>query len=104
VLKTEKRLHPDTLERLKASLHEAHGSPGRRHKTLILEESLPWQPLPISAEDSQFVESRRFSVEEIARVFGVPPDMIGGDVKGSLTYQNTETRALHLLKFTVAHG
>jgi HK97 family phage portal protein len=60
---------------------------------------LKFQPLGISHEDSQFIEVRRFGIEEIARVFGVPPAMIGAEIKGSMTYSNAETRALDYLKF-----
>jgi HK97 family phage portal protein len=101
VLRSDKRLHPEALERLKQSLTEAHGSPGRRHKTIVLEEGLQWQQLSISHEDSQFIEVRRFTVEEICRIFLVPADMVNGDVRGSLTYSKVETRALHLLKFCI---
>jgi HK97 family phage portal protein len=65
----------------------------------VLEEGLQWQPLGINADDAQLIESRRFSVEEIARMFGVPAHMVGGEVAGSMTYSNAETRALDFLKF-----
>ena len=72
---------------------------GRRHRTLVLEEGLEFQALGVSQQDSQFIESKRFTTEEIARIFGVPPSMIGADIKGSMTYANAETRALDYLKF-----
>jgi HK97 family phage portal protein len=66
---------------------------------MILEEGLKFEPIGVSHEDSQFIESKRFTIEEIARIFGVPPSMIGADIKGSMTYANAETRALDFLKF-----
>jgi HK97 family phage portal protein len=98
-LTTSARLSTPAREHLSAALEEAHGTRGRRHRTMILEEGLKFEPIGVSHEDSQFVESRRFTTEEIARVFGVPPHMIGGDIKGSMTYSNSETRALDFLKF-----
>jgi HK97 family phage portal protein len=68
---------------------------------MILEEGLTFSPIGATHEDSQFIESRRFTTEEIARIFGVPPHMIGGDTKGSLTYANAETEGLRLLKHTL---
>jgi HK97 family phage portal protein len=99
LLTTPNRLSAGSLERLSLSLSDKHSGAGRRHKTLVLEEDLKFQPLGISHEDSQFIEVRRFGIEEIARVFGVPPAMIGAEIKGSMTYSNAETRALDYLKF-----
>jgi len=60
---------------------------------------LKFDPIGVSHEDSQFIESRRFTTEEVARIFGVPPHMIGAEVQGSMTYANAETRAIDYLKF-----
>jgi HK97 family phage portal protein len=100
-LTTPARLSPVARQNITDALQEKHATPGRRHRTLILEEGLKFEPLSISPEDAEMVESRRFTVEEIARIFGVPPHMIGGDVRGSLTYSNAETEALRLLKHTI---
>jgi HK97 family phage portal protein len=101
VLRTDARLSATARAVLQESLNESHATAGRRHKTLVLEEGLQFQALGVSHEDSQFLESRRFSTEEIARVFGVPPHMIGGDTPGGLTYSNAETESLRLLKHTL---
>jgi HK97 family phage portal protein len=101
VLTSAHRLSKDAQERLKDSLAETHGSRGRRHRTMILEEGLKFEPIGLSHEDSQFVESRRFTTEEVARIFGVPPHMIGADIKGSMTYSNAELESLRLLKHTL---
>ncbi len=86
---------------LMQSVEERHASPGRRHRTMLLEEGLKFEPIGVSHEDSQFIESRRFTTEEIARIFGVPPHMIGADIKGSMTYSDSEMEALRLLKHTL---
>jgi HK97 family phage portal protein len=59
--------HPRILgdaarQRLRESLAAAHEGPGKRHRTVILEEGVQWQALGVSHEDSQFIESRRFTV------------------------------------------
>src|SRR5581483_1028009 len=99
VLKGATRLSKEAHERLAAAIAETQGQAGRRHRTMVLEEGLKFEPIGVSHEDSQFVESRRFTTEEIARIFGVPPHMIGAEVQGSMTYANAETRALDYLKF-----
>jgi HK97 family phage portal protein len=101
VLSSPKVLGDVARSRLKESLAAAHTGAGARHKTILLEEGMTWSSIAVTAEDSQFIESRRFTVEEIARVFGVPAHMIGGEVQGSMTYSNAETRALDFLKFTL---
>lgn len=101
VLKTGSRLSKEAHVRLTDALTDAQTRPGRRHKTLVLEEGLEFQALGVSQEDSQFIESRRFSTQEIARIFAVPPNMIGADIQGSLTYSNAEMEALRLLKHTL---
>jgi HK97 family phage portal protein len=89
------------LERLKEAAEASQTGRGRRHRTLVLEGGFKFEPIGVSHEDSQFIEARRFGTEEIARIFGVPPHMIGGDVKGSMTYSNSELEALRLLKHTL---
>lgn len=100
-------LHPAVLsdkarENLIKSFEEAHAARGKRHKMLLLEEGLKFEPIGVNHQDSQFVESRRLGVEEVARIFGVPGFMIGGNTPGSsLTYANAETEGLRLLKHTI---
>jgi HK97 family phage portal protein len=95
------RLSDNARKNLVESLDAAHATRGRRHKTIILEEGLHFTPIGMNHDDSQFIASREFSVVEIARIFGVPPHMIGADIKGSMTYSNTELEALRLLKHTL---
>jgi len=99
VLSHPAKLSDKAHENLQKSVEESHARRGRRHRMLVIEEGAKWEPMGMSHEDSQFVESKRFTTEEIARVFGVPPSMIGADIKGSMTYANAETRALDYLKF-----
>jgi HK97 family phage portal protein len=94
-------LGPKAADNLRDSIEKHQTDRGRRHKPLVLEEGMKWEALSINHQDAQFVESRRFTTEEIARVFGVPPHMIGGDIKGSLTYSNAEMESLRLLKHTL---
>jgi HK97 family phage portal protein len=99
--------HPGALSskaqtNLLKSLEEAHAARGKRHRMLLLEEGLKFEPIGVSHEDSQYIDSRRFGVEEVARIFGVPGFMIGANVTGSsLTYSNAETEGLRLLKHTI---
>jgi HK97 family phage portal protein len=55
----------------------------------VLDSGLKWKSISISPEDAEFLASRRFTVEELARLFGVPPPMAGDLTHG--TFSNTET-------------
>ena len=62
---------------------------------------MQFTPIAIAPEESQFIETQRFTVAQIARVFGVPPEMVGSDAGNSLTYSNVESRALDFLRYSV---
>jgi HK97 family phage portal protein len=101
VLTSPRSLSPVAVTRLRDAIDAAHRGRGRRHRTLVLEDGVQFESVGVSHEDAQFVESRRFNTEEIARIFGVPPHLIGADIKGSMTYSNAELEALRLLKHTL---
>lgn len=74
--------HPGTLgdkayEHLKTSWEESHQGLENAHKLAILEEGMSLEKIGIPPDDAQFIETRRFQVGEIARMFRVPPHMIG---------------------------
>jgi HK97 family phage portal protein len=91
-------ISPDAAERVKARWRAAHE--GRRDLA-VLTGDVEFHPLTISPNESQFVETQRFTVAQIARLFGVPPEMIGGEAGGSLTYANVEQRALDFVTFAL---
>jgi HK97 family phage portal protein len=67
---------------------------------VVMPQSVKYTPIQVNPEESQFLESQRFSVEDICRFFGVPPEMIGAASSGSsVTYANREQRAVDFLTF-----
>lgn len=99
VLTAPNMLSAPAVEKLKDSIEAAARGKGRRHGTLVLEAGLKWEAIGMSHDDAQFLQSRRFSTEEISRLFGVPGYLIGAESQGGLTYSTAETRALDFLKF-----
>lgn len=80
--------HPGTLGKeglafLQASLDEYRSGGEREGKALILEEGMDVAPMAMTAEDAQWIESRKFSRSDIAMFFGVPPHMIGDTEKST---------------------
>ena len=68
-----------------------------RHATAVLEDGLKYQPFDISNEQAQFLETRKYQDVEIARIFGVPPHLIG--IMDGATHSNVEQQALDFVKF-----
>jgi len=76
IAKTPKRLAEDARKNLRESIGNAI-SGDNVFKVLLLEEGLEWTQIGINNVDSQFLETRKFQVEEIARIFRVPTNLIG---------------------------
>lgn len=70
--------------------------------TAVLEDGATWQSTGMPLKDLEFVALNRFGVNQVARLFQVPPEMIGGDREQSMTYSTVEGQALHFVKFSLA--
>lgn len=77
---------------------QIYGS-ARGDRVATLGQGAKVQPITISAEDSQFLETRQHNVEEIARWYGVPPLMLQRMV--AVTYNNAEQLPIDFVKFTL---
>lgn len=93
------RLSPEAHERLKKSLAEKYSGLGKSHRLLILEEGMSWKQVGIPPEDAQFLETRKFQVTEIARIFRVPPHMLA-DLERA-TFSNIEHQSIEFVVHTV---
>lgn len=96
--------HPGTLSSdqwgmLREQMHQRHEGAGNAGRTLILDGGLDWMSAQVSPEDAELLDSRRFAVEEIARVYGVPPPMIGDLSHG--TFTNSREAARWFGQFTL---
>ncbi|MDD2979148.1 MAG: phage portal protein [Hespellia sp.] len=72
---------------------------GNSHKVAILEEGMKYTPISISPNEAQFLETRKFQINEIARIFRVPPHMVGDLEKSS--FSNIEQQSLEFVKYTL---
>ena len=77
VLKMAGALKPEQKRALAESWNSQHAGGINHGKVAILESGAEFAPLSMSLEDADFVASRRFSTEEIARIFKVPPILLG---------------------------
>ncbi len=72
-----------------------------RHKPMVLGPGGKYKPITVSPNESQFLESSKANVSTIARIFQVPPSMVGGDEGSSNTYANVNERSLFYLRYGV---
>lgn len=94
--------HPGTVkdpDRIRDSWHKAFGGSQNAGKVAVLEEGMKYTPISISPEQSQFLETRKFQINEIARIFRIPPHMIGDLEKSS--FSNIEQQSLEFVKYTL---
>lgn len=89
VIKHPGVLGPQGIENFRRSWNEIHRDP---HKVAILEEGMSFQELGLKNTDAQFLQSRQFQLEDIARVFRVPAHMVGNLLRA--TYSNVEQQSL----------
>ncbi len=94
--------HPGTLKnptKLRESWNATFGSSRNANKVAILEEGLKYNPISVPPEQAQFLETRKFQINEIARIFRVPPHMVGDLEKSS--FSNIEQQSLEFVKYTL---
>ena len=60
---------------------------------------MKYTPISISPNEAQFLETRKFQIDEIARIFRVPPHMVGDLEKSS--FSNIEQQSLEFVKYTL---
>ena len=94
--------HPGNIKdptKLRESWNSLFQGSSNSHKIAILEEGLKYQPIGISPNEAQFLETRKFQIDEIARIFRVPPHMVGDLDKSS--FSNIEQQSLEFVKYTL---
>lgn len=94
--------HPGVVkdpEKVRASWNSAFGGSANANKVAVLEEGMKYTPISISPNEAQFLETRKFQINEIARIFRVPPHMVGDLEKSS--FSNIEQQSLEFVKYTL---
>lgn len=91
-LQVDAKLKQEDKDALGANFRNAFGGASKAAKAMILDQGMKWQTISISPEDAEFLASRRFTVEELARLFGVPPVVIGDLSHASFTNSESMLR------------
>ena len=85
--------------KLRESWHAVYGGAMNTGRIAVLEEGVKYQQIAIPPEEAQFLETRKFQIDEIARLHRVPPHMIGDLEKSS--FNNIEQQSLEFVKYTL---
>lgn len=96
--------HPGTLsntayDRLEKSIEQQRSGLSHAHRLLILEEDMKYEKLTIPPDDAQWLQSRKFQVNEIARIYRIPPHKLG-DLERA-TFSNVEEQAREFVTDTL---
>jgi HK97 family phage portal protein len=96
--------HPGTMsgqaqDNFKKGFNEDYASVSRHHTVMVLEEGMTWKQMTVSNKDSQFLESRKYHVNDIARWLRLPPHLIGDLEKA--TFDNITEQDLEFVKYAM---
>jgi len=99
VLSTDRSLSETAIDRLRQSFNNTYSQLSGSNQTAILEEGLTFKPVGISPDQAQFLASRTFSLEEIGRIWNIPPHMLGDLSKSS--FNNIEMQSQEFVTYTL---
>ena len=94
--------HPNTVKNPKAlreSWNSAYGGSSNSNRVAILEEGMKFEPIAIPNNEAQFLETRKFQVDEICRIFRVPPHLVGN--LEHATFSNIEHQSIDFAVHTI---
>lgn len=94
--------HPGVLKdpsKVRESWNSVYRGVNNAHKIAVLEEGMKYRQIGIPPEEAQFLETRKFQINEIARLYRIPPHMVGDLDKSS--FSNIEQQSLEFVKYTL---
>jgi HK97 family phage portal protein len=94
--------HPGVVKdpkRIRDSWNDVYQGTSNAHRVAVLEEGMKFQPISIPPEQAQFIATRKYQLNEIARIFRIPPHLIGDLEKSS--FSNIEQQSLEYVKYTL---
>ena len=86
------RLGSESKEKLRSGIEGSFGGSANRSRVMIMDQSAKFEQMSINPDDAEILESRRYGVQEICRIYGVPPPIIAEHSHASFTNSETATR------------
>jgi HK97 family phage portal protein len=99
VLEYAGNLGKEQIKDIRAAWKQVHGGPQNAGNIVVLEGGTKYQTLGIPPEQMEFIQQQKFSVEQIARIYGVPPHLVGAMDKP--TYASVDQQALEFVQYTL---
>lgn len=99
VLRTEETLTPEAFNRIKEEFQGQHMGAANAYKPMILEQGLDWKPISLSAQDTQFIESKKLTEAQICGLFRVPPHLVASMEK--MTLNNIEHMGMSFVNYSL---
>ena len=99
VLQTDRALSEQAIDRLRNSFNKNYSNLKGSNQTAVLEEGLSFKPISISADQAQFLSSRTYSLQEVCRIFGLPPHMLSDLSKSS--FNNIEMQSQEFVSYSL---
>lgn len=100
-LTTEKSLSKEAIDAMRSQLDESHRGPDKAFRPMVLHGGLDIKTITMPIEDMQLVAMRQFQIEDIARIYGVPPFMIGANDKTTSWGSGVESMGIGFVRFTL---
>jgi HK97 family phage portal protein len=101
VISTDQVINAETAEQIAERWRERYAGADNAGKPAVLGSGTKVEPLSITAEDAQLIAARQFQVEEIARIYGVPPFMIGHNEKTTSWGSGVEAMGIGFVRYTL---
>ena len=99
ILESDRALSEQAIDRLRNSFNKNYGTLSGSNQTAVLEEGLKYKSISVTPDQAQFLASRQFSVEEVARIFGLPPHLLRDLSKSS--FNNIEMQSQEFVSYSL---
>jgi HK97 family phage portal protein len=99
VIQTEQKLGPDAIETMRDQINARHRGPDKAFRPMLLQQGMEVKTISLPITDMQLIETRQFQIEEIARIYGVPPFMIGHNEKTTSWGSGVEAMGIGFVRY-----
>ncbi|PSJ55800.1 phage portal protein [Pseudaminobacter soli (ex Li et al. 2025)] len=100
-ISTDKNLNEQQKQDLRDEIDRLHQGMANSHRPMLLQGGLQFKAITMSMKDLEIIAQRQFQTEEIARIYGVPPFMIGHNEKTTSWGSGVEAMAIGFVRFTL---
>ena len=91
----------EQTERIREAWNTRHKGASNASRIAVVKGDIDFEAVSMPLDDAQFLEQRKLSTVEVARIFRVPPWMVGADSGESMTYSNVESQALAFVTYSL---